>query len=983
MAGPRPKTPPAWLLHQLLQRQIDAALAAQGPGASVSSTRYAAAHTRPTALRQAADVLPGPVRLPTTPSAPVPLPLAPASSTGVDTTPRIPAQPTHIDVARALGFNPSRHADLTVGDRLSHLGEAALAASAFLVPGEGEAELAGQGMREAFRPLSKLAEAERNVPAFSRLGGTRIDQMLARSGVLDDAARAHAARINDEIAALQRLPKPQQGPSPYMAERLMEHTRAHGGATFTPAGEAFAGRGFAVADPAFTKTVSHAGEMADWLADPKLVDRLSRPGAHIGTWYNPRTGLTEINVSDILPTRADAETLGRARQQDAIGHFEVPGAYQGDISLAQPQRLAPPARGPNADVQQLVQGYRQKSGIRDVMPRATAVDPNAGRRMANVFEALQSAPNDEAVRAAYDQFNREVEQQYQHALDAGYQFEFTPHDPYANSAEMMQDVRQNRRLKVFKTSADQTHSYLTPEQNDRFRAVHDLFGHAAEGNQFGPLGEENAYRAHASMFSPQARDVMATETRGQNSWLNYFGNHQDLALKDRPFAQQKAALWPRELQGDYGDFPSEAPTAADILSAHNAGTLHPAFRGQGQTVFGTSHLDAMEKARALGLDVGQMDHGWHIEGTSHFMPDEQVMDAFPKFEDEPVAPTSPTRLPWSGVRTRGKGGALSAEAQAVTQHLRPDEAAMLQSPSVAQDFQKAHDALPDVHTFAQGALAGAAKRGWYANSAQSLRQVFGEDAPRFAGVLASLSPQTPVDRNLTTALQFWRDWTAAGRPTDAASVKHIIRRYGSLGSSWENNLVRVVGSEDPLNMALSGPKVTSFMRNNMNDADAVTLDTWMSKLANINPRHFDGRPLKVAGDELRVPSGSYLAYSGRLRQTARHLTELTGEHWTPAEVQETLWSWGKGVTEGSDVAQVPDFSTLMQHPENAQLLQEARLQQPTVPPHAAKPSPVAPDENALETLRTNMERHSRGDFAYQLAPFLLGGGLLGSLRQEQ
>ena len=57
--------------------------------------------------------------------------------------------------------------------------------------------------------------------------------------------------------------------------------------------------------------------------------------------------------------------------------------------------------------------------------------------------------------------------------------------------------------------------------NEMFRAIHDFYGHAVHGNPFGPKGEEIAYGAHAQMFSPLARMAMASETRGQNSFVNY------------------------------------------------------------------------------------------------------------------------------------------------------------------------------------------------------------------------------------------------------------------------------------------------------------------------------------------------------------------------------------------------------------------------------------------------------------------------------
>lgn len=99
----------------------------------------------------------------------------------------------------------------------------------------------------------------------------------------------------------------------------------------------------------------------------------------------------------------------------------------------------------------------------------------------------------------------------------------TQEDPYAKAAHMMKDAGQGR-FKVFSTAATGGHPYFSHDENDMFRAVHDFFGHAATGRGFDPHGEEAAFRSHYTMFSPMARPAMATETRGQNSVLNYGEN---------------------------------------------------------------------------------------------------------------------------------------------------------------------------------------------------------------------------------------------------------------------------------------------------------------------------------------------------------------------------------------------------------------------------------------------------------------------------
>lgn len=209
--------------------------------------------------------------------------------------------------------------------------------------------------------------------------------------------------------------------------------------------------------------------------------------------------------------------------------------------------------GGNPDLQMMARQFATRNGG-TALPRVTAVDPQAAKHMASVYEKLPK--NDKAAKAAYDQLNKEVAHQYNTLRENGYKFEFTNEDPYKSSKEMAKDVNENKRLKVFATQSDNFHPYMTPEQNNQFRAVHDVLAHAGEGNQFGPVGEENAYRTHASTLSPLAQRALATETRGQNSWVN-FGPNAHLPAAERPFAEQKAALWPENLLGDYQGMKSD------------------------------------------------------------------------------------------------------------------------------------------------------------------------------------------------------------------------------------------------------------------------------------------------------------------------------------------------------------------------------------------------------------------------------------------
>jgi hypothetical protein len=127
---------------------------------------------------------------------------------------------------------------------------------------------------------------------------------------------------------------------------------------------------------------------------------------------------------------------------------------------------------------------------------------------------------------------------------------------------MIEDLRKNKRMKIFSTESGFGEEAISEKQrqdnpllqntkfkdvngipllaNDIFRFVHDFFGHAKLGNGFGAVGEENAWNVHSKMYSPLAKRAMTTETRGQNSWVNFSGIN-DEAFKKRDQARELRA----------------------------------------------------------------------------------------------------------------------------------------------------------------------------------------------------------------------------------------------------------------------------------------------------------------------------------------------------------------------------------------------------------------------------------------------------------
>ena len=295
--------------------------------------------------------------------------------------------------------------------------------------------------------------------------------------------------------------------------------------------------------------------------------------------------------------------------------------------------------------------------------------------------------------------------------------------------------------------------------------------------------------------------------------------------------------------------------------------------------------------------------------------------------------------------------ALEAAARsfaAKARFLTPEERGKLRS-NTRETFVRIFESLPSDKEFAAAALGGQAKRGWYRKSTQAIVDVFGGDAPRFAALLAATSPQTSVENNLINALNIWKNWTAAGRPTDRQAILKVMgasvmgnKGEDSVLDAWVNNSVRALTSPSPENLVISGPKVNSFMLNLRGFVNEVTNDAWMANFALVDQVIFKGSLNAMGTDPGKGPG--YLAMSARVRAAARYLTKLTGETWTPAEVQETVWSWAKTLYELQErqgesrtaleilqagdltddaIASTPDFATLLNNGTYRQILVEA------------------------------------------------------------
>ncbi|PWT75526.1 MAG: hypothetical protein C5B59_08590 [Bacteroidetes bacterium] len=322
--------------------------------------------------------------------------------------------------------------------------------------------------------------------------------------------------------------------------------------------------------------------------------------------------------------------------------------------------------------------FNASKGKEPIQPVAAEAHPQ-GKAIADAYEAMKHEPNRPAVRASYDSLKKGIDEQWDHATSQGFKFEPWEKEgqPYKNSKEMMKDVDENKHLFFFRggeVSADHPLAEVDPETgltyNEKLRAVHDLYGHAATGFEFGPKGEEGAYKTHAQMFDSEAVPALTTETRGQNNWVNFGKQVRDEAgniIKkgekgyvppaERAYAENKAGILPSEFHAGnaetvishienghpYAAFTAENPGNARLSDAENAARNQELMsdlrqkgyrpvtvegvmenvEGQKEHSFFVPNItpeDALELGKKYGQDSVLTNDGLHILSKNTLVP---------------------------------------------------------------------------------------------------------------------------------------------------------------------------------------------------------------------------------------------------------------------------------------------------------------------------------------------------------------------------
>lgn len=269
-----------------------------------------------------------------------------------------------------------------------------------------------------------------------------------------------------------------------------------------------------------------------------------------------------------------------------------------------------------SDIQRIKDEYISSNSLDSKESKPVySLDKQRSKRIADAYAEMKHDPLNPEVQAAYKAMIDETIAQANALLKEGYTVELVLNqgEPYGNSSEMLKDLTSEKNLKILATESD-FGSGITEKDlaenpllvksdikdvngktllaNDVFRWVHDIFGHGLLGNGFGAIGEENAWAQHSMMYSPEARKAMTSETRGQNSWVNFSG------VNDAAKAKMKQA---RKMHFS-GDF-----TGGDIM-----------------------HAEAMAEFKFADQKVGILP-AWAME-TYHSSPNEYSDMAMAEYE---------------------------------------------------------------------------------------------------------------------------------------------------------------------------------------------------------------------------------------------------------------------------------------------------------------------------------------------------------------
>jgi len=329
------------------------------------------------------------------------------------------------------------------------------------------------------------------------------------------------------------------------------------------------------ANEAFSKAVQALG--FDGVIQKEAAVRDGEMSNTYGIFKNTYANLLQDNQKETNFVQNETGNIQPERTGDGRGRTE-----SRKLTPLEGAPTVPGINGPDPQIVGVAEQYAADNGIElKRQSEYVEVDEQRAKRIADAYEQMADNTQDPKVKEAYEDLIKQTIAQYKALADAGYKFWFIntkipSNDEYASTPyNALRDLRQNKEMGVFPTADGYGEEGITQEQrennpllqdtgimwpvggldgemmpvlaNDLFRAVHDAFGHGLEGAGFRARGEENAWQAHVRLFTGPAVAAITSETRGQNSWLNYgpFGEANRTAkVDDTVFADQKIGLMP-------------------------------------------------------------------------------------------------------------------------------------------------------------------------------------------------------------------------------------------------------------------------------------------------------------------------------------------------------------------------------------------------------------------------------------------------------
>jgi hypothetical protein len=492
----------------------------------------------------------------------------------------------------------------------------------------------------------------------------------------------------------------------------------------------------------------------------------------------------------------------------------------------------------------------REAGLEYNPPRTYAkVDKDRAVRVAAEFEAMEHAPQNVAVKASYDAMIKETLAQWEAIKKTGLKVEPVPAgapDPYEASPRLAQiDAQENNHLWFFPTDngfgnnvtgfdpKDNPLFEFTGEEinghkmraNDVFRIVHDYFGHFKEGVGFRADGEENAWRQHSAMYSPLARGAMTTETRGQNSWLNFgpYGEKNRTAKTgDTVFADQKIGLLPKWTWYEGASDQS--------VQAANAPELNLGRKGDPAILRQKNVKRLIEKQAAAHPEALPVEY---IKDGKLFRLDEKGL---------PVAQPQEYDLLASSL--------FKDAAKGIRGEQRRSAYVMALASKLEGFFNQIKD-QPEV-------MAG---KEWYRVAREKLTKVFGQDTMIFAQFLAATSARTPVKQNFEQALDAYNQmrqgafngvaerYLSALKPMEAGEL--TFRK--SIGSNKMGDTVTPKTMREWLDVEEILPRRTNGKKYNANSMQVLNViaGVWREKLGGPKTAQFSDN-LSGASNEATI-----------------------------------------------------------------------------------------------------------------------------------